>query len=317
MDNENVQKSLPSFGNKLDKFYYLGKRPVEKRKFLISKEHEEGEEKKQKCFKSNNNNHQLINRGRQSTTRKQNKKLNTKQTYAASSSSLITQLKPLKPLLAPELRCVFVGFNPGIETARVGHYYAHRSNRFWKLLYESGCVDEKLSCKDDRMLLEKYQYGFHDLVARPTKGISELSSDEMLEGVPLLEQDLAKVRPRVVAIIGKGIWESIYRYKKKRKLNPKNFKWGVQPSIVDGKEHQSDDNKGLVQSGYADNNAIYKDINTLRSCCFLSSTNATIVVLPSTSGLVVSPSSREMLALWKDLHMTIIQAESDDLKVKT
>lgn len=287
MDKKFLQP-LPSFGDKLDKFFYLGKKPTNKRKFRKEEEEEEKkEEKGKKCFRSNNNHLKKAQFQIQD-------KFNTKQLDTILPSST---LKPLKPLLASNLRCVFVGFNPGIETARVGHYYAHRSNRFWKFLYESGCVDERLSCTDDQMVLQKYQYGFHDLVPRPTKGISELSNAEMLAGVPILEKDLSKVRPRVVAIIGKGIWEAIYRYKMNRRLNPKSFKWGIQYNNYNDTHGEEGENSMRKTS----------------RCCFLNS--CIVVVLPSTSGLVVSPSREEMLVLWKQLHMTIINAsESDDLK---
>ena len=40
-------------------------------------------------------------------------------------------LPPLPDYLAPGLKVVFVGFNPGETSARRGHYYAYPGNRFW------------------------------------------------------------------------------------------------------------------------------------------------------------------------------------------
>jgi len=60
----------------------------------------------------------------------------------------------LPDYLRPGLDVVFVGFNPGERSARVGHYYAGRGNQFWNFLFESGLVKERLEYKDDRRTLE-------------------------------------------------------------------------------------------------------------------------------------------------------------------
>src|SRR6266704_680533 len=45
---------------------------------------------------------------------------------------------PLPDRIRPGLRVLFVGINPGIRSAAVGHHFAGFSNRFWRLLYDSG-----------------------------------------------------------------------------------------------------------------------------------------------------------------------------------
>jgi G:T/U-mismatch repair DNA glycosylase len=45
----------------------------------------------------------------------------------------------LKDRSAPELRVLFVGINPGVRSAITGHAAGY-SNRFWKLLFESGLL---------------------------------------------------------------------------------------------------------------------------------------------------------------------------------
>lgn len=137
----------------------------------------------------------------------------------------------IPPLLVPNLLLVFIGFNPGRESGRVGHHYAHRSNRFWKFIYLSGLVNEKLTPSQDVELPEKYRYGFTDLVKRWTKSASELSLAEQLEGARLLEERLDKVKPKYIAVIGKGIWEMICRYKG---WPHKALEWGIQPQKFAG-----------------------------------------------------------------------------------
>lgn len=191
-------------------------------------------------------------------------------------------LPPLQPLLEPGLVCVFIGFNPGVQSSLQGHYYAHRSNLFWKLIYESGCVGEPVTCKDDRTLMQRYRYGFHDLVLRPTRGIDDLGSAEMLENVPRLERTLKTYEPAIVCFVGKGIWEKIYRYKTGRALSKENFTWGVQKNI--------------------EFKFITKDCNTK------------LFVMPSTSGLAAGMRREEKLTIWKDLANIITQVQEAQRK---
>ncbi|MBI2219774.1 MAG: hypothetical protein HYU53_01045 [Acidobacteria bacterium] len=55
----------------------------------------------------------------------------------------------LKDRIAPGVRVLFVGINPGVRSAITGHHFAGYSNRFWKLLHESRLVREPISYKDD------------------------------------------------------------------------------------------------------------------------------------------------------------------------
>ena len=44
----------------------------------------------------------------------------------------------LPDYLRPGLDIVFVGLNPGLYSAQVGRYFAHKQNRFWPALSASG-----------------------------------------------------------------------------------------------------------------------------------------------------------------------------------
>lgn len=186
-----------------------------------------------------------------------------------------TDLPPLPLMLEPGLVCVFIGFNPGIQSSLQGHFYAHRSNLFWKMIYESGCVNEPLTCYDDRSMIERYRYGFHDLVLRPTRGIDDLDRAEMLDNVPRLERTLQTYAPAIVCFVGKGIWEKIYKNKTGRNLPKDGFTWGLQKNI--------------------DFTFISKDRSTK------------LFVMPSTSGLAAGMSREHKLALWKELASIITQ----------
>ena len=76
-------------------------------------------------------------------------------------------MRLLKDRIEPGVRVLFVGINPGIRSAAIGHHFAGYSNRFWKLLYESRLVPEPIATEDDRRLPE-WGFGITNLVPRPT-----------------------------------------------------------------------------------------------------------------------------------------------------
>lgn len=111
----------------------------------------------------------------------------------------------LPDLLAPGLRLLFVGYNPSVRAAQLGHYYAGRSNRFWDLLAESGLTPRRFGYQEDARLLE-LGIGITDLVKRPTRSAAEVTRAEYRDGARRLRGLLAELRPRVVCYNGKGVY---------------------------------------------------------------------------------------------------------------
>jgi TDG/mug DNA glycosylase family protein len=114
----------------------------------------------------------------------------------------------LRDRIAPGLKVLFVGINPGVQSALTGHHFAGFSNRFWKLLAESKLVPEPITYKDDERLME-WGYGVTNLVARPSPGIDDLRPAEYVAGWKILEKKIAKYRPRVVALVGVTAYRAI------------------------------------------------------------------------------------------------------------
>ncbi len=81
----------------------------------------------------------------------------------------------LKDRIRPGVRVLLVGINPGVRSALTGHHFAGYSNRFWKLLAESGLVPVPITYQDDDRLPE-WGFGLTNLVPRPTRGIDELTA---------------------------------------------------------------------------------------------------------------------------------------------
>lgn len=120
-----------------------------------------------------------------------------------------TQLPPLRDRIRPGVQVLFVGINPGIRSSLTGHHFAGYSNRFWKLLFEAGLVDQRLTFEEDGRLPE-WGYGITNIVARPTRGVAELRPDEFVEGRVRLRRKVLRYRPVVVAAVGLTVFRALF-----------------------------------------------------------------------------------------------------------
>src|SRR5215468_6908171 len=109
--------------------------------------------------------------------------------------------KSIRDTLAPGLRGMFVGINPGLYTAAIGCHFGRPGNRFWPTLYAAGFTDRLLSPFEDRELLTR-GYGITNLVGRATSTAGELPASELVAGAATLERKVRRVRPEYVAFVG-------------------------------------------------------------------------------------------------------------------
>jgi TDG/mug DNA glycosylase family protein len=107
----------------------------------------------------------------------------------------------LKDLIAPDLRILFVGINPGLWSGATGFHFARPGNRFWRAIHEAGLTPRLLDPSEQRELLN-YGIGVVNVVARTTATAAELSSEELLNGAAGLIAKVALYRPRKVAFLG-------------------------------------------------------------------------------------------------------------------
>ena len=107
------------------------------------------------------------------------------------------------------MRVLFVGINPGLRSAQVGHHFAGPSNRFWRLLHESGLVPVLLGFEDDARVQE-WGYGLTNIIPRPTSGIDGLKSEDYVSGRRLLLSKIRRHRPQVVALVGVTIFRALF-----------------------------------------------------------------------------------------------------------
>ena len=115
----------------------------------------------------------------------------------------------LKDRVRRPVRVLLVGINPGIRSSQVGHHFAGPSNRFWKLLYESGLVPEPIGFADD-VRLHEWGFGITNLIPRPTPGIDTLRPGEYIAGAKMLRRKIRRLKPEVVAFIGVTLFRSVF-----------------------------------------------------------------------------------------------------------
>nr|POE80090.1 g/u mismatch-specific uracil dna glycosylase [Quercus suber] len=207
--------------------------------------------------------------------------------------STYAHLPPLLDILAPDLICMFVGTNPGIRTAVAGHAYAHPSNLFWKLLHASGCTEARLRPEQDGELPRRYCMGNTNLVERASRDAGELSKREMAEGTPSLEAKVRRWRPEAVCIVGKGIWEAVWRWRYGREMKKEEFRWGWQ-----------EDKERMGCMGDEDEGGGWE--------------GARVFVTSSTSGLSASLRPAEKEAIWKPFGEWVkMRRKESSLKVNS
>lgn len=108
-------------------------------------------------------------------------------------------------VVAPRLRVLFCGINPGLYSAATGHHFARPGNRFWKVLAAAGLTPRVLAPHEHEELLAA-GLGITNLVPRATARAGELSSAELRAGGRRLAETAARWEPCWVAVVGMGAY---------------------------------------------------------------------------------------------------------------
>lgn len=119
--------------------------------------------------------------------------------------------------------------------------------------------------------------GNTNIVARPTKDASELSKQEMVEGAEILEKKMRRFKPEAVCIVGKGIWEAVWRRNYGKGIRKEEFRYGWQEERM-GASKVGEDEVGQDGEKWI---------------------GARIFVASSTSGLAANTKPAEKEAIWK------------------
>jgi double-stranded uracil-DNA glycosylase len=130
-------------------------------------------------------------------------------------------------LIAPDLRLLFCGINPGLYSAATGHHFARPGNRFWPALHRSGFTPRQLAPSEEAELL-RWGYGMTVMVKRGTATAAELTPEDYVSGGRILVRKLRRYRPRLLAVLGVGAYRTAF--------NRPNATLGLQPERIAGVE---------------------------------------------------------------------------------
>ena len=122
---------------------------------------------------------------------------------------LAARNKTVPDVIQPGLTVLFVGINPGLYTAAIGHHFGRPGNRFWPALHAGGFTPRLLSPFDEGELLP-LGLGITNVVSRATAAADELTPADFSAGGKLLETKVRRFAPRVVAVLGIGAYRAAF-----------------------------------------------------------------------------------------------------------
>lgn len=215
------------------------------------------------------------------------KKKRTRKPSSYAPPSTYAHLPLLPDAIAPNLLILTIGLNPGLQTARTGHAYAHPSNLYWKLLHSSGITPVLCSPTEDRTMPSRFSLGHTNIVARPSRNGAELRNAELDSGVQTLEDKCRKWRPEVACVVGKSIWESVFRVRHGRAMKKGEFTYGWQ-----------EERMGVIEAGDGDEDEEGWE-------------GSRVFVATSTSGLAATLRPEEKERIWKILGDWCVQRRKE------
>jgi TDG/mug DNA glycosylase family protein len=109
--------------------------------------------------------------------------------------------RTIPDVLAPGLRVLFCGINPGLWSAWSGHHFARPGNRFWPALHRSGFTPHQFQPAEQQQLLA-LGLGITNMVDRGSARAAELTRAELRAGGAALAGKVMRYAPRWLAVLG-------------------------------------------------------------------------------------------------------------------
>ena len=131
----------------------------------------------------------------------------------------------LADVIGAELRVLFIGINPSLYSAAVGHHFARPGNRFWPALHGAGFTRRLYAPAEDRQLVQ-LGLGITNIVARATARADELMAEELAAGGRRLVRKIRRWKPACVAFVGITAYRSAF--------NQPSAQLGLRPEKVGG-----------------------------------------------------------------------------------
>lgn len=111
------------------------------------------------------------------------------------------QDRTIPDIIAPGLRVLFAGINPGLYSAATGCHFARPGNRFWPALHQSGFTPRQLAPSEQSQLLG-LGLGITNVAPRATARAAELTTAELRAGAQVLRDKVAEFTPGWLAVVG-------------------------------------------------------------------------------------------------------------------
>jgi TDG/mug DNA glycosylase family protein len=113
-------------------------------------------------------------------------------------------------VLAPALRLVFCGINPGVRSTAAGAHFANPRNDFWRLLHEAGFTPRLYTPQEQHALLE-LGLGLTNAASRTTRGSGDLRRADFAGSYERLALLAETLQPAGIAFVGKAAYEGTLR----------------------------------------------------------------------------------------------------------
>jgi TDG/mug DNA glycosylase family protein len=113
-------------------------------------------------------------------------------------------------ILAPGLRLVFCGINPGRRSAAAGAHFANLRNDFWRLLHDAGFTPRRFEPSEQHALLD-LGLGLTNAAFRTTRGSADLRRGDFAGSAERLATLAHELRPGGIAFVGKTAYEGAFR----------------------------------------------------------------------------------------------------------
>jgi TDG/mug DNA glycosylase family protein len=112
-------------------------------------------------------------------------------------------------VLAPGLRIVFVGINPGRVSAAAGAHFANPRNDFWRLLHAARLTSRLYEPQEQFALLEE-GIGVTNAAHRTTPGSGDLRRADFAGSSERLERIARELKPGWLAFVGKEAYRGAF-----------------------------------------------------------------------------------------------------------
>jgi TDG/mug DNA glycosylase family protein len=110
-------------------------------------------------------------------------------------------------VLAPGLKVVFCGINPGFVSAAAAAHFANPRNDFWRLLADAGFTPRLLR-PDEQFEALRFEIGLTNAAFRTTRGSGDLRRADFDRA--RLERIAQELQPLAIAFVGKEAYRGLF-----------------------------------------------------------------------------------------------------------